>query len=73
CISCHQGIRAQGLHAKASHSQSDCQSCHKPHEWKVQSRDNCLACHGNKATHNAPNLCTACHDFHKIAANPGST
>ncbi|MDP2660917.1 MAG: hypothetical protein Q8R28_09335, partial [Dehalococcoidia bacterium] len=73
CLSCHQGVRDLGLHAKTSHSQTTCQACHKPHEWKVQSRDNCLACHGDKVAHNAPTLCANCHDFHKTAPKPGST
>ncbi|MDO8690590.1 MAG: hypothetical protein Q7R39_11380 [Dehalococcoidia bacterium] len=63
CISCHQDIPKQGLHAKTTHSQSTCQACHQPHEWKVEKREACLTCHANKSTHNSGVFCGNCHDF----------
>jgi hypothetical protein len=61
CKSCH--TNPQGLHTKGDHSTSPCATCHKPHLWKVTSRDTCLACHDDKKTHNAPNFCGECHSF----------
>lgn len=63
CLSCHTGEREKGLHQAKAHAGSSCQTCHKPHEWVVKSRDNCLLCHQNKVEHNAGVLCSKCHDF----------
>lgn len=68
CLSCHQSTPNEGLHAKTTHSKTTCQTCHQPHEWKVQSRDACLTCHANKTNHNEGILCTNCHDFQKEGA-----
>jgi NapC/NirT cytochrome c family, N-terminal region len=61
CATCHPA-RA-GLHLKATHSAAPCVTCHIPHEWKVDKREPCLACHTDKAEHNAPMACRDCHIF----------
>ncbi len=61
CRSCHGKIG--GLHKKTAHAGSDCTACHAPHNWKVDKRDNCLTCHGDKKDHNPSELCVKCHPF----------
>lgn len=63
CLACHGEVAVAGLHAKGAHQGSPCQACHRPHEWEVKARENCLACHGDKANHYAGVLCFQCHDF----------
>jgi hypothetical protein len=67
CLSCHTDARQQGLHGASTHSQTSCTACHKPHEWKVTSRDQCLACHTDRAGHNEGQVCADCHDFGHVA------
>ncbi len=61
CASCHG--KPPGLHQKGGHPDASCTDCHKPHVWKITSRDTCLACHDDKKDHNAPTFCGDCHDF----------
>jgi hypothetical protein len=61
CKDCHTGLG--GLHAAGGHPSAACTDCHKPHNWKLSSRDTCLACHVDKKEHNAPALCNQCHAF----------
>jgi len=61
CKGCHTGLG--GLHAAGGHPSAACTDCHKPHNWKLSSRDTCLACHVDKKEHNAPALCNQCHAF----------
>ncbi len=63
CQSCHAGIEKKGKHAVQPHTQATCTSCHKPHEWKVTTREACLTCHQNKASHNPGAFCGSCHSF----------
>ncbi len=60
CLSCHT---EGGLHLTAAHRASSCQTCHKPHEWRVTQRETCLTCHPEKAEHNPGILCGSCHGF----------
>jgi hypothetical protein len=64
CKSCHGKLG--GAHKKGGHPDAACVDCHKPHGWKVTSRDACLGCHTDKKTHNAPNFCGECHDFRAL-------
>ena len=61
CKSCHASLA--GLHKKGGHPDAACTDCHKPHGWKVTSRDACLGCHTDRKAHNAPNFCGECHEF----------
>ncbi|MDP2727670.1 MAG: cytochrome c3 family protein [Dehalococcoidia bacterium] len=65
CLSCHQDVPKEGLHKATTHASSTCQTCHKPHEWEVQSRWACITCHANKIEHNLGILCSNCHNFRK--------
>ena len=65
CTSCHSNVKAQGLHKGVSHTAASCQTCHKPHEWKVTTRAVCESCHTNKVGHNQGLVCKDCHDFKK--------
>lgn len=60
CRNCHTG---EGLHQQTTHRSSVCQTCHEPHQWKVTSRQTCLACHTDRVEHQAGALCSACHNF----------
>ena len=71
CASCH-AVRSEGLHAASTHSQTACQTCHRPHQWTVSQRDPCLTCHADKAEHNPGQLCSQCHDFRTQAAPAGA-
>ncbi len=68
CVSCHQNTPTQALHAKTTHSKSTCQTCHQPHQWKVESRDSCTTCHAEKKNHNVGIFCGNCHDFQQRGA-----
>lgn len=61
CTGCHSGAKTEGLHGMKTHSGSECKTCHQPHQWTVSSRDTCLACHQDKAQHNAGTNCADCH------------
>jgi len=61
CRSCHGNIR--GLHKKRGHATVACTICHVPHNWKVITRETCLACHDDKKTHYATKFCGECHQF----------
>jgi len=61
CKSCHQSPK--GLHKNNQHSTPSCTTCHRPHLWKVTTRDTCLTCHEDKKTHYAPEFCGSCHPF----------
>ncbi|MBI2821290.1 MAG: cytochrome c3 family protein, partial [Acidobacteria bacterium] len=61
CADCHTAL--SGLHLSATHSASECAACHVPHEWKVSSKQTCLACHEDKGEHNAGDACHDCHKF----------
>jgi len=61
CASCHPAVG--GLHKAAAHKDSGCVACHAPHGWKVEGRDRCLTCHGDKAQHNPGPACAECHEF----------
>jgi hypothetical protein len=61
CSSCHRSL--PGLHRAPPHAGAECTACHAPHTWKVDKRETCLACHGDKKNHNAPTLCGECHKF----------
>lgn len=63
CRSCHSDVLAKGLHTASTHSKTACTTCHQQHTWLLSSRDTCLACHTDKADHNAPTLCNQCHSF----------
>jgi Cytochrome c3 len=65
CTTCH-ATRSE-LHLKATHSAAPCTTCHVPHQWKVATREPCLACHTDKAEHNAPVACRECHLFRPAA------
>ncbi len=62
CLSCHT---PEGLHLEGEHSSSQCQTCHKAHEWHVTQRETCLVCHPGKAEHNADTSCNRCHRFYQ--------
>ena len=66
CANCHSALA--GLHKEASHKDAGCVACHAPHQWKVEGRDRCLTCHGDKAQHNPGPACADCHDFRPAAA-----
>lgn len=61
CKACHPV--PGGLHGKGGHPQAACADCHKPHGWKVTSREACTPCHEDRKEHNAPNFCAECHEF----------
>lgn len=73
CTSCHASLA--GLHTASAHKDAGCVACHAPHLWKVEGRDRCLTCHGDKAQHNPGVACADCHDFRPAAAagKPGAT
>ncbi len=62
CATCH-GATRPALHQVATHAATTCVTCHRPHGWKVTTRQTCLTCHTDKETHNAPTVCQACHAF----------
>lgn len=66
CATCHPAVA--GLHKKPPHKDAGCVACHAPHGWKVEGRDRCLTCHGDKAQHNPGPPCSQCHDFKPAAA-----
>jgi len=66
CASCHSALA--GLHRKAPHKDAGCVACHAPHRWKIEGRDQCLTCHGDRAQHYPDQPCAACHDFRPAAA-----
>ena len=65
CLACHQDVPKEGLHQKAPHAAATCQTCHQPHEWKLEKRASCQTCHANKVNHNPGILCSNCHGFKK--------
>jgi len=65
CVSCHP-TRAE-LHLKPTHAATDCTMCHTPHQWTVDKRDNCYACHPDKSNHYPQGLCRDCHPFRQAA------
>ena len=60
CTSCHT---VTGLHKEGGHPDAECTTCHKPHTWKVTSRDTCYQCHENKKDHHPGEFCGDCHKF----------
>ncbi len=66
CATCHPAVA--GLHKAQPHKDAGCVACHAPHAWKVEGRDRCLTCHGDKAQHNPGPACAECHDFKAAAA-----
>jgi c(7)-type cytochrome triheme protein len=66
CATCHPAVA--GLHRKQAHKDAGCVACHAPHGWKMEGRDRCLTCHGDKAQHNPGPACAECHDFKAAAA-----
>lgn len=70
CIGCHNTSKTEGLHGKKTHSQARCKDCHRPHEWTVTTRKPCLACHQDKAAHNAGTNCADCHRM-SVGSMPG--
>ena len=65
CATCHPAVA--GLHKKAAHKDAGCVACHAPHGWKIEGRERCLTCHGDKAQHNPGPACAECHDFKPAA------
>lgn len=63
CLNCHKDQQTKGLHAGKTHAATPCDTCHKPHEWNVKTRDNCTLCHADRKTHNVGTVCQSCHDF----------
>lgn len=62
CKSCHADRK--GLHTSATHADTSCTDCHKPHGWKVTGRDVCLTCHDDLKEHKAKEGdCAKCHAF----------
>ena len=72
CATCHGDLA--GLHQKIPHKDAGCVACHAPHQWKVEGRDRCLTCHGDRAQHNPGAACFECHDYRPTAAagKPGA-
>lgn len=66
CATCHGALA--GLHQKVPHKNAGCVACHAPHQWKVEGRDRCLTCHGDRAQHNPRAACLECHDYRPTAA-----
>jgi c(7)-type cytochrome triheme protein len=66
CATCHPALA--GLHKKQPHRDAGCVACHAPHAWKIEGRDRCLTCHGDKAQHHPGPPCAECHDFKPVAA-----
>lgn len=63
CQSCHQNQDKKGLHEAKGHQAANCQTCHKPHEWKVTERQTCYTCHGERVNHKPDLFCGSCHNF----------
>jgi hypothetical protein len=65
CKTCHDSLA--GLHTKGGHPDASCTDCHKPHSWKVEGREVCLACHDDKKDHYNEDkaACATCHEFTK--------
>jgi nitrate/TMAO reductase-like tetraheme cytochrome c subunit len=61
CRKCHAARK--GLHLKGGHPDASCTECHRPHGWKVEGREVCYGCHGDKKDHNGTDACKECHDF----------
>jgi c(7)-type cytochrome triheme protein len=61
CGACH--VQRIGLHAGALHKTLACTNCHRPHQWKVTTRNTCEVCHTDKREHNAGADCWTCHRF----------
>jgi hypothetical protein len=60
CGDCHS---PKGLHMKATHAETTCTFCHKPHQWRVTGRETCMQCHGDRKGHNPGAACATCHVF----------
>ena len=61
CGDCHS---PKGLHMKATHAETACTFCHKPHQWRVTGRETCMQCHdGTGRGHNPGAACATCHVF----------
>jgi len=67
CAACHDALGE--LHTAGAHPDTACTDCHRPHAWKVEGREACLACHEDKATHYDDDkaACASCHEFAKAA------
>jgi c(7)-type cytochrome triheme protein len=72
CTTCHGALA--GLHQKVPHKAAGCVACHAPHQWKVEGRDRCLTCHGDRAQHNPGAACSECHEYRPTTAavKPGA-
>ena len=69
CESCHPN-RAE-LHLKPTHAAVGCTTCHAPHQWMANKRENCYSCHPDKREH-YPNVgCESCHAFRPPAKAAG--
>jgi hypothetical protein len=66
CKTCHATLT--GLHQAATHAAAGCATCHVPHRWLPEPRQQCLDCHGDKAEHNPGPPCAKCHSFHVSVA-----
>lgn len=81
CLKCHkkENLDKSSTHTNPAHAAVPCQSCHKPHAFKLSGGSDCSVCHSEgmkslpKSTITAHQDCAVCHlngDFSK--ANPGS-
>jgi len=61
CRTCHADTG--GLHAQEAHAAADCTSCHPAHGWVPRGREQCQACHQDKAEHYPGEACAQCHEF----------
>jgi hypothetical protein len=61
CLSCHPN-RSE-LHLKATHAAAACTTCHIPHQWMANKRENCYSCHPDKPNHYPQAGCQDCHGF----------
>lgn len=71
CLSCHPSVNGEGQHAARGHLDLSCQSCHKPHEWRITRRQSCTSCHSDRENHNPGVFCGTCHSFKRDGTAPG--
>lgn len=69
CGTCHQDIKAAGLHAQLGHEA--CLDCHRTHPVDTGSADRCAQCHPPERIKNHPaaaqgvKVCQGCHAFRR--------